>query len=357
MIKEIVKSELKEFDKSGLYLDLNEYKKDFSFLNFFLGGRGIGKTFNIKRYLIDDFLQNNKKFMLVRRTNAQLNPTTLFNDIVNYYPNKFEFQTIDKQPTEIFIDGKLAGNLCAISTAYNLKSQSFTTSNIFYDEFIPTLNERFIKNEVFLFLEMCESVLRFRDNGNIFLSANTINLDNPYFTYFNIMLDNISSDTIIKLNECTIFKLKTNEKYLQKKNNTHFGKLVENTSFYDYADNNSWALGTANINYIDSSLVKYVDKKNDLCLYFGGNIYYKISYLNKYSCNTFIYLDTKKSNQTYTPYTNYANKKIQFLPYSDYINTLHNLENDFKNNSLKFDSTKSYNRFIPFITTQLKAEI
>ena len=54
---------------------------------------------------------------------------------------------------------------------------------------------------------------------------------------------------------------------------------------------------------------------------------------------------------------NYANKKIQFLPYSDYINTLHNLENDFKNNSLKFDSTKSYNRFIPFITTQLKAEI
>ena len=172
-----------------------------------------------------------------------------------------------------------------------------------------------------------------------------------------LMLDDISSDTIIKLNECTIFKLKTNEKYLQKKNNTHFGKLVENTSFYEYAYNNSWALGTANINYIDSSLVKYTDKKNDFCLYFGGNIYYKISYLNKYSCNTFIYLDTKKSNQTYTPYTNYANKKIQFLPYSDYINTLHNLENDFKNNSLKFDSTKSYNRFIPFITTQLKVEI
>ena len=355
MIKEIVKTHKQEFDKDNIFLDLNNIKKDFSFLNFFLGGRGIGKTFNILRYLIDDFINNNHQFMLVRRTNAQLNATTIFSEIVNFYDGEFTVKTEDKKLTEVYYNNKLMCYLSAVSTAYNLKSQSFpNVFTIFYDEFLPTLNERMIKNEVFLFLELCESVFRLKDNTQLFLSANTVSLDNQYFNYFHIILDDITDNTVIRLDNISIFKFSTNAKYLELKNKSKFGKLVQDTEFYNYAYKNDWLSGVANINYIDATLITKVDKKNDFCLYFGGDKYYKIAKLGKYSCNTFIYTDFKKSTDTFTPYTNFITKKIQFLPYSEFIIKLHELETDFKNQLLKFDCTKTYNKFIPFITTQLK---
>lgn len=355
MIKEIVKTGKQEFDKENIYLDFSTIKKDFSFLNFFIGGRGIGKTFNILRYLIDDFIKNKHQFMLVRRTNAQLNATTIFSEIVNFYDGDFKVKTEDKKITEVYYNDKLMCYLSAVSTAYNLKSQSFpNVFTIFYDEFLPTLNERYIKNEVFLFLELCESVFRLKDNTQIFLSANTVNLDNQYFAYFHIILDDIKENTVIKLGNISIFKFNTSEKYMQLKTNSKFGKLVQDTEFFNYAYNNNWIKGIANKNYIDLSLLKYCDKKNDYCIYFGGDIYYKISYLNKYSCSTFIYCDTKKSSNTVTPYTNFVTKKIQFLPFKDFLSLLMNFESDFKKQILKFDSSRTYNRFIPYITTELK---
>lgn len=355
MIKRMNKGERKNFNDTGLYLNLYKLEKDFNFLNFFMGGRGIGKTFNILRYLINDFIENENQFMLVRRTNAQLNPVTLFSSIIDFFDGDFTFQTIDKQLTEIYYNKKLMCYLSAVSTAYNLKSQSFPkVKTIFYDEFLPTLNERPIKNEVFLFLELCESVFRLRNDTQIFMSANTVNLDNQYFNYFKILLDDIKDDTIIRLDNISIFKLTTSNEYLQEKTNSKFGQLVYSTQFFDYAYKNNWLIGKANQNFIDSSIVKHCDRKNDFCLYFGGDIYYKISYLNKYSCTTYIYADIKKSSNTVTPYTAFINKKINFITFTDYIQLLHNFENDLKNKTLKFDSTKTYNKFINVITPQMR---
>ena len=184
----------------GLYLD-NGYLNIEQILNYdipfswVIGGRGTGKTFGALHYCYT----HNKRFMLMRRTQAQcdlinkpeFNP---FKAINNEFGLNITVKSISKYNAKIVEesddDERVLGYTCALSTIANMRG--FDASDcelLLYDEFIPEKHERSIgKNaEGMSFLNAYETLNRNRElkpGGKpmqVLGLANALNIANPIF--------------------------------------------------------------------------------------------------------------------------------------------------------------------------------
>lgn len=178
--------------KESIYYNpqkLLSYNAQYSFA---VSGRGIGKTFAFKEFLLNRFLKKGEKFVIVRRIPDEiLNLNTFFKDLAETN-EKYKDMVIElkgqKFMKEIYIDGEHAGYGIGLSTAYKTKSSSFSdVTTIFYDEFLieETRNHRYIQDEPRQFKDLVNTVFRSR-RPRCILAANTITVANPYFREFGI---------------------------------------------------------------------------------------------------------------------------------------------------------------------------
>lgn len=167
--------------------------------NFIVGGRGTGKTFGALKHVID----NNIKFMFMRRTQSQLDlinkpefsPFKPLNteygwDITSESLSKYNagfYHSTTVEDGKIQAIGAPLGYSCALSTISNLRG--FDASDVellIYDEFIPERHERPIKDEGAALLNAYETMNRNRElNGSnpltLLCLANANDLGNPIF--------------------------------------------------------------------------------------------------------------------------------------------------------------------------------
>lgn len=245
------------YDKQGIL----SHNKLF---NFIVGSRGVGKSFNMKEWAIKDFIENKSQFIYLRRYKEELSTSvkTFFNDIACKFPT----HTFKVKGKELYIDDKLAGFACALSTSMILKSVSYPDVNkIIFDEFIiPKGVYHYIKDEVTLFLEFYETIARLRDVRVMFVS-NAISIVNPYFEYFGIFPRTGAHYT--RGNEWVVEMVKS-EDFIKVKKETRFGKLIDGTQYGDYAIENEFLEDNE----------KFVEKMDGKCICwctinYKGNLY------------------------------------------------------------------------------------
>ena len=165
------------------------YKMPFTFI---VGGRATGKTYGSLKHVYE----NNIRFMLMRRTQAQcdlinkpeFNP---FKALCNDMDLNISVKSISKYNAMIIEDNeedfKILGYTCALSTIANMRGfDASDVSLLVYDEFIPELHERNIKHEGSAFLNAYESInrnreLQGREPLQILGLANAFNMANPIF--------------------------------------------------------------------------------------------------------------------------------------------------------------------------------
>ena len=164
-------------------------------MNFILGERGVGKSFSMTKFVIDDFLRHENEFVYLRRYKTELDTSVpkFFDAIVNenVYGEDFELKVKkSKNMSEFYIDGRRAGYAVALSTANVLKSTSFAkVKNIVFDEFIIDKGAyHYLPNEVEKMLDIIETIGRLRD-VRVFFLGNSITFSNPYFNYFDILMN------------------------------------------------------------------------------------------------------------------------------------------------------------------------
>lgn len=248
-----------------MYYSLTPLLSHNCLINMVIGNRGGGKTFEFKRWAIDDFKKRGKQFIYLRRYKTELekdnNIKNFFADIKFKYPND-EFEV---KGGRFYINGQVAGYYISLSTAITKKSVSFPEVNkLCYDEFIIDKgNYHYLANEVKQFLDFLETVFRTRDDWRAVLLANAISVINPYFLYFNI-----SPDLSKRFNKRgdVLVELYTNQDFINMKKNTRFGKLIENTEYGAYAIENIFT----NDNY------EFIEDKTDNAKY-----YCTLTYKNK----------------------------------------------------------------------------
>ena len=245
------------------FYDYNRIKSYNALVNFILSPRGNGKTYGAKRFVSKRFLKYGEQFIYVRRYKTEFKKLKLFfDDIRNEFPGvKFEVKG-----KTFFINEKVGGYAIALSTSQTEKSTAYpNVTSIIFDEFI--IDKSYIKylpNEVEIFLDLFETVARFRENVRAYFLANKVTLVNPYFKYFDCIPKKENRFSTFKDGEIVVEQF-TSESFINMKKKTRFGRLISGTKYGDYAiDNKSLR---------DSNTFICKDKPKDL--FFLFSIIYK----------------------------------------------------------------------------------
>lgn len=243
-----------------MYWNINEPLSYNCLFNFIVGARGVGKTYGAKEWAIKDFLKNGNQFVYVRRYKEEFKKANkFFDDIKESFP-EVEFGV--KFPY-CYINGDLAGNFIALSTAKIEKSTPFPKVNkIIYDEFILDKGfHRYLPDEVTNFLELYSTVARDRDVIAMFLS-NALTITNPYFIYFDLSLPYGKS---IRAENDILIQIVKDKEYTEKMEQTRFGKIIAGTKYSDYAIGNEFFRD--NKNFVQKKTAK---AKYQFCIVYKG---------------------------------------------------------------------------------------
>jgi len=207
--------------------------------NFVVGARGVGKTYWFKEWAIKDFLKTGKQFVYVRRYDTEFEKgkkEKFFNDIADKFPDH-EFKV---KGYNAYIDDKICGQFMSVSKAKIEKSTAFPEVNkIGFDEFILDKgNYHYIPDEVTNFLELYSTIARSRDNVRVFFLSNAITITNIYFLYFGINID--GKKKFNKIKDDILVEIVQDEAFADMMKHTRFGKLIDGTSYGNYAIDNTF---------------------------------------------------------------------------------------------------------------------
>ena len=249
----------------GLYLDngyLNiryclNFKCPFTFI---LGGRATGKTFGSILTAIED----NKIFMLMRRTQAQADliakpDFSPVNPVLDYMGRVGKVESATRYNGVIFSapspdseEWTLHGYTAALSTFSNLRGFSGESiEELILDEYIPELHERPIKAEADAFFNVYESINRNReftgkDPLQVLLLSNSNSLASPIMSALGLvkvlerMEKNEQSEYINRERGIAIFLLNYSP-ISEQKRKTALYKATAGTDFSRMALDNDFA--------------------------------------------------------------------------------------------------------------------
>lgn len=281
---------MKKFDSKNYFSITTLYRYRCPF-NFVVGGRGTGKTYGA----LKDMLENNRKFIFMRRSQTQLkqvceekefemeNETKVrvslspFKSIERDTGMHVEIEKISKDLYAFFYNNSHIGYGCAMNTLSNIRG--FDASDIDYlifDEFIPLPGEMIKKDEGRMLMDAYETINRNREfNGRdplyMFCLANSNDIDCP------IMLDLNLTEAVEKMinnqkhfrldgKRGYTFSLLKNSNFEEAKKNTALYRFTKGLQYNKMAFENKFA-------YDDFTNVRSLNIKEYIPLYAIGDYY------------------------------------------------------------------------------------
>lgn len=220
--------------------------------NFIVGGRATGKTYGA----LSTVLEDNIKFMLMRRTQAQADlinkpDFSPFKPVCDDKHIEITTASVSKYNAKFMLDDNTIGYTCALSTIANMRG--FDASDVkllIYDEFIPERHERPIKSEGAAFLNAYETMNRNRElKGKkpltVLCLANAFDIANPIFLELGLVgtaekMKQNGRELYIDRDKSILILLPDSNKIMKQKNETALYKLTEGSEFKAMALNNDF---------------------------------------------------------------------------------------------------------------------
>lgn len=223
-----------------------------------IGGRGVGKTYEMKVKGVRRFLSKGKQFIYMRRYETEFaDREQLFDDIADVFPDheirvhgmraqvRPAYDEVDEQgnPEKNPHPWRTCCYLVALSTTVGKKSVPYPNVDlIVFDEFIIDRGFiHYIPNEVRIFLEFYNTVDRFTDRVRVMFLANAISIVNPYFVYFRIT-PRIGQRFCSAMKGFHCCEMIESTAYAERVTSTRFGSMIAETEYYDYAVGNRFTL-------------------------------------------------------------------------------------------------------------------
>lgn len=275
---------MKLYTKQG-YLNVEGLLRQSFTFNFLIGGRGTGKTYGALQYI-----RNNRlKVFFIRRQQTQIDIISKpeFNPF-KAVDSSITVETASKYHSTFVRDGEPIGYAAALSTF--AKIRGFDASDIdimFYDEFIPELHERPIKNEAAALFNAYETVNRNRElQGQppviLLCAANSNRIDNPILQGFNLLpelekLIRSGKEVYTDRQRSVLLAYLQNSPISAEKSETALYKAVAGTNYADMSIKNKFGFSADRIRSHDLQQYRIMVKIGNLGVYVsrqGSAVYY-----------------------------------------------------------------------------------
>ncbi|AZU99791.1 terminase [Bacillus phage DK3] len=225
--KEKIVSVIEEDKMKDLYYNPQKMLSYNRIMNFVIGARGIGKTYSMKKYVINRFLKTGAQFIYLRMYKTDLKKVSqLFNDVQQEFPDT----KLEVKGREFYINGQLAGWAIPISAWQSFKGGSYpNVETVVFDEFIREKDTvGYPPNVVESLLNICDTVIRNRDNFRCVCLSNSVSVVNPYFLYYNILPD--TNRHINKYRHCVV-EIPKSPGFKEERMKTRFGAMISELDY------------------------------------------------------------------------------------------------------------------------------
>lgn len=260
----------KIIEVNNLFVDVRNYFKEGIYFDFFIGGRGIGKTYSMMNFLDKDV----EFFIYMRYSKDELEKAIKTDNLENnefYKINPdFNFKELSSGFYAIYKGDKMCGYATCLQTFYKIRGVNFEKATVlFLDEFIPEINaRRVLKDPASALFNAIESINRNRemfgqDPIHVVCCANSNNIYNEIFTALEIVQDlelTIKNGLSIYCDEerlLQVVKLKSKEEFIKQKKETALYRFTKGTKFYKMALENQFAYNDFDFVVRDVSLVGF----------------------------------------------------------------------------------------------------
>ena len=243
------------------------------------GNRAAGKTTAFSRKLVNDFLQEKKKFMLIYRYMNELNniAESFFKDIRSlFFPDNImtEKKKAKGAYIELYLDGESCGYAVALNSATKLKHYSHVFSDVahmFFDEY-QIENGFYIPDEIQKFISLHMTVARGQGQVvrfvPVYMCSNSVSIFNPYYDAFHIAGKINSQTKVLKGDGFVLLRL-TLKEVAKAQEKSAFNRAFSESGYMQSAVDNSF-LNDESYNIIKEDL-KYF--KPLLVYKCNGNLY------------------------------------------------------------------------------------
>lgn len=256
-----------------------------------------GKTTYFSRFLVNKFLNNQEKFMLIYRFNYELDECAnkFYKDISSlFFPNTNMTQQKRARGSfmELFINDRPCGYAVSLNNVDNIKKYSHffnDTARMYMDEF-QSETDNYCTNEVNKFRALHKAVAR--GHGEmvryvpVYMSANPITILNPYYVKMGIST---------RLNSKVKF-LRGNGWVLEQGYNDAASKAQKSSGFNRAFGNDAYAAFTSDAVYLKDNYA-FVDSPEGYAHYLATIKYMGVDYaIKEYPTSGIIYCDEKPDN-------------------------------------------------------------
>ena len=319
-----------------MYLDFTRILSYNALLNIIIASRGVGKTFGATDFVTSQFLKKKYEFVYIRRYKSELQKS-----IANFWSamitnGKYKEHSLSRKGMNLLIDDCVAGYGLTLSTAQQLKSSNFpNVKYIIFDEFIIEDGQgHYLKNEVDIFLGLIETISRLRD-VKVILLGNSANLVNPYFLFFDLHLP-YKNEIITFKDGLIALQYASSNEYMKVKKESRFGKLVENTTYEEYAIENKFV----NIN---NDFIEKKDKDSKFSFSFIYKDFRFGVWVNWLSGKMYISTDYLENGIVFACTSNDHKPNTMLLSIAKKYNCWNNFINNYKLGNVYFENIKIKN--------------
>lgn len=229
------------YDSADTFYNLRKIMSYNLPIMIIIGARGMGKSFAVKKYVLNDFINNKEhRFVWVRDTAESIEKLTQNNGIkftedIDLMNNE-KLKEVKINKGVCVVNNTIAGEFMPASIYQKYKGSSYQKCyNLVIDEFIPEKTTvRKISPEAIV--NTMSTVVRSRKNTRVFMMANAIDRADAFLDALGLELGDFGF--YINREAGVVLHYADNSEKFNKVNSQGIvGKLLLNTNMKRYADN------------------------------------------------------------------------------------------------------------------------